>query len=161
MRGAPVSTYRVGSHWGVTIIREGTLPTDASCYRRDDDQLVAVVVNGDRELAERICALLNAEQAGVFGCDHCDRSDYHRHIAWSGTSGNPPAAWPRSTEGAEQPRVDAVVPSDGADTLTVGCDCGHEGLDTMFHLAPCPIAELSRTAHRLGYELTLSRWEVP
>jgi hypothetical protein len=26
------------------------------------------------------------------------------------------------------------------------CDCGHEGLDLMFHLHPCPIAVLRDTA---------------
>lgn len=51
-------TYRTGNHWGVTIVREGTQPFDNSGHR-PDAQLVAVVVNGDRELAERICALLN------------------------------------------------------------------------------------------------------
>ncbi|MCW2768528.1 MAG: hypothetical protein JWO11_4487 [Nocardioides sp.] len=51
-----MTTYRTVvsdslGHWGVTIVRE-----------QDDeqDQLVAVVVNGDQALAERICALLNA-----------------------------------------------------------------------------------------------------
>jgi hypothetical protein len=46
-------TYRTGNHWGVTIVREGDQPADA--------QLVAVVVNGDQALAERICTLLNAD----------------------------------------------------------------------------------------------------
>jgi hypothetical protein len=102
-----VSKYRVGSHWGVTIVREGSDWVPGNPHPADD-QLVAVVVNGDRELAERICALLNADEKAPGGCD-----------------------------------------------------CDHEGLDAMFHLAPCPVAELSRTARRLGYELTLSRWEVP
>lgn len=52
-----MSTYRTGRHWGVTIVREG-LPADAN---GSYDQLVAVVVNGDQALAERICALLNAD----------------------------------------------------------------------------------------------------
>ena len=34
----------------------------ATCPRRTGDELVAVVVNGDRELAERICALLNGDR---------------------------------------------------------------------------------------------------
>jgi hypothetical protein len=50
-----VTTYRTGNHWGITIVREGDDEQDA--------QLVAVVVNGDQALAERICALLNAGQA--------------------------------------------------------------------------------------------------
>lgn len=80
-----MTTYRTGNHWGVTIVRE---PTDqpgcpenveqgalsAQCRRGTDGicplhgsfkpepaQLVAVVVNGDQALAERICALLNGE----------------------------------------------------------------------------------------------------
>lgn len=52
--------YRTGSHWGATIVREGTQPADATGHR-PDAELVAVVVNGDRELAERICDLLNRE----------------------------------------------------------------------------------------------------
>lgn len=56
-------TYRTGNHWGVTIVREGTGPTDPQ-GRRTGDQLVAVVVNGDQTLAERICELLNGETPG-------------------------------------------------------------------------------------------------
>lgn len=41
------------------------------------------------------------------------------------------------------------------------CDCGHEGLDAMFHLAPCPVAELRRAARRLGYDLALIPREKP
>lgn len=52
-----MSRYRTGRHWGVTIVRED-LPPDAN---GDNAQLVAVVVNGDQALADRICALLNAE----------------------------------------------------------------------------------------------------
>lgn len=54
-------TYRTGNHWGVTIVRQD-LPPDAN---GDHADLVAVVVNGDRELAERICALLNGDGAHV------------------------------------------------------------------------------------------------
>lgn len=53
-------TYRVGGHWAVTIVREGVAPPDRA-GRRPDSELVAVVVNGDRELAERIAALLNED----------------------------------------------------------------------------------------------------
>jgi hypothetical protein len=35
------------------------------------------------------------------------------------------------------------------------CDCGHEGLDAMFHLTPCPVALLRSTARKLGYDLAL------
>jgi hypothetical protein len=45
-------TYRTGNHWGVTVVDE----------QPDSAQLVAVVVNGDQALAERICALLNSEK---------------------------------------------------------------------------------------------------
>lgn len=51
-------TYRTGGHWGITIVREGTQPADER-GRRPDDELVAVTMN-DPQLAERICALLNA-----------------------------------------------------------------------------------------------------
>lgn len=64
-----MTTYRTGNHRGVTIVREGNprppgdhwhegLPCDIC---PSEDALVAVVVNGDRELAERICELLNAD----------------------------------------------------------------------------------------------------
>lgn len=69
-------TYRVGRHWGVTIVREGA-PEDAchvpgGCFScrtgrtggEPHDQLVAVITNGDTALAERICALLNRAEAG-------------------------------------------------------------------------------------------------
>jgi hypothetical protein len=85
-----MTTYRTGNHWGVTIVREGEqgrlFGSDAhgtggrgkfpdncgwpgeQCIghadgERPDAQLVAVVVNGDQALAERICALLNGVQA--------------------------------------------------------------------------------------------------
>jgi hypothetical protein len=61
--GDTVTTYRTGNHWGVTIVREttdhprwaGTEPQEVE----PDSELVAVVVNGDQALAERICTLLN------------------------------------------------------------------------------------------------------
>ena len=58
-----MSTYRTGTHHGVTINREGD---GARCGRPDHDctrgHLVAVVVDGGMELAERIVRLLNAEE---------------------------------------------------------------------------------------------------
>lgn len=69
-----MSTYRTGNHWGVTIVRESNERHADDCYCTGDyvepvctamregppdAQLVAVVVNGDQALAERICALLN------------------------------------------------------------------------------------------------------
>lgn len=54
-----MATYRTGNHWGVTIVREGAFPEGE--HDPASDQLVAVVVNGDQALAERICALLNGD----------------------------------------------------------------------------------------------------
>jgi hypothetical protein len=58
-------TYRTGNHWGVTIVRDID-STEPCGHSGPEDpghdlcaQLVAVVVNGDQTLAERICALLN------------------------------------------------------------------------------------------------------
>lgn len=74
-----MSVYRTGAHWGVTIVREGealhawrrfnvgnTVCAVAGCMlgEAEHDELVAVVVNGDRALAERICTLLNADTTG-------------------------------------------------------------------------------------------------
>lgn len=68
-----MAEYRVGRHWGVTIVREGERPAELDdcafcCVSRLGcpthpavvDHLVAVVTNGEYALAERICALLNA-----------------------------------------------------------------------------------------------------
>jgi hypothetical protein len=60
-----MTTYRTGNHWGVTIVREaGTPCTDDPEHLGQSEcaELVAVVVNGDQALAERICALLNGER---------------------------------------------------------------------------------------------------
>jgi hypothetical protein len=54
--------YRTGNHWGVTIVRQSLVPDD---NYGEHDELVAVVVNGDRALAERICALLNGERPAL------------------------------------------------------------------------------------------------
>jgi hypothetical protein len=69
-------TYRTGNHWGVTIVREAQQAPNGShwhgggpceeCPRQAE--LVAVVVNGDQALAERICALLNADQLDPEPC---------------------------------------------------------------------------------------------
>jgi len=75
-----VTTYRTGNHWGVTIVREGEHGGDCfdTCNGHPGAQLVAVVVNGDQALAERICALLNGEaepcahgRPGGKGCGPC------------------------------------------------------------------------------------------
>lgn len=55
-------TYRTGNHWGVTIVREGNNAASHTSHAprpNPNDQLVAVVVNGDQALAEHICTLLN------------------------------------------------------------------------------------------------------
>jgi hypothetical protein len=59
-----VAEYRTGNHWGVTIVREGELGGIGDNWRTDA-QLVAVVVNGDQALAERICALLNFQDRAI------------------------------------------------------------------------------------------------
>lgn len=56
-----MSRYRTGNHWGITIVREGPGPEDVMGHH-SGDELVAVVVNGDQALAERICELLNADE---------------------------------------------------------------------------------------------------
>lgn len=56
-------TYRTGNPGGVTIVREGPGPEDVMGHR-SGDELVAVVVNGDQALAERICAALNGATEG-------------------------------------------------------------------------------------------------
>lgn len=61
-----MSTFRTGTHHGVTIVAEPDDNDWFCCNREDHDhgrgRLVAVVVNGDTVLAERICALLNADE---------------------------------------------------------------------------------------------------
>lgn len=92
-----MAKYRTGSHWGTTVIREGSAPADES-GRRDDDELALQVIDADRPreeremLAERVAELLTVVEAA--------------------------------------------------------CDCGHEGLDLMFHLHPCPVAVLRNAARK-------------
>ena len=70
-----MSTYRAGTHHGVTICREGD---GHHCGRPEHDcergHLVAVIVNDDWELAERICGLLNGDE--VVYCPTCDLRMY-------------------------------------------------------------------------------------
>jgi hypothetical protein len=47
--------------WTLTIVRQGKLVTHGDAQVREHDDLVAVVLNQDQALAERICALLNAD----------------------------------------------------------------------------------------------------
>lgn len=188
-----MSTYRVGSHHGITINREGD---GARCGRPDHDcdrgHLVAVVIDGGEEFAERICALLNGDQAAPSGW--VDAKPYRVYSRWARDSdhsrkavyaaiqeayatglaqsaerrADPNCVWPDGVctcgepEGHTHPVPDdrdapssslsASVSASGASGV-VGpglapakpaegeCDCGHEGLDEMFHLRPCPVAE--------------------
>lgn len=123
------STYRAGGSWGVTIVRQGAGPADAQ-GRREGDALVAVVMNGavvtgDRDLAERVCALLNADDSAE-PVEHEITTIGEPHRTFLGPDGAI----------RTEPHGEA-------------CDCGHEGLDEMFHLAPCPIA-MRRLAKRRG-----------
>lgn len=45
--------------------------------------------------------------------------------------------------------------------LSDACDCGHDGLDAMFHLRPCPVAEVREAARHLGYGLVRNETEAP
>jgi hypothetical protein len=72
-------TYRTGNHWGVTIVRDGVpLGENGATV---GDQLVAVVVNGDQVLAERICTLLNE---GRLVDDALDLLRYALHLRQHG-----------------------------------------------------------------------------
>lgn len=105
--------YRTGNHWGVTIVREGVdlCPAGMSgacvsmregfarckigeCVHHEsgrsvDAELVAVVTNGDRVLAQRICDLLNGDRPTSVLDD------------WSAVSDDGLKAAPGSTEPAE------------------------------------------------------------
>ncbi len=67
-----MTVYRTGNHHGITIVTEGD---GTRCGRPDHDcqrgHLAAVVVNGDQALADRICALLNADAAYPHRCPAC------------------------------------------------------------------------------------------
>lgn len=72
--------YRTGNHWGVTIVAEQeggctgiSRCVDMACAHTNGPELVAVVTNRDTGLAERICALLNAEHAYAKAFDEIDR----------------------------------------------------------------------------------------
>lgn len=80
-----MTTYRTGNHWGVTIVREGDVFTQGRMEpdgpvqppRREGDQLVAVVVNGDQDLAQDICFRLNSATPDV---DHVNGA--REALAW-------------------------------------------------------------------------------
>lgn len=55
-----MKSYRVGGSWAVTIVRCGPDPEIQG--RQDGDELVAVIVNGDKVLAQQIVDALNERE---------------------------------------------------------------------------------------------------
>jgi hypothetical protein len=143
-----VTTYRTGNHWGVTIVAEPDTDTAYCCDRGDHPghtgaRLVAVVTNGDRALAERICALLNGETAVVTALDrrasglrtaYRDRAtdysiDYINGFEdAAGLAEETTSAWLSATQGAEitsgVPRP-TPGPTEGAQGRSGGCSRDH------------------------------------
>lgn len=63
----------------------------------------------------------------------------------------------RSTETAQEPSVGGDGRLDAHSGSEARCDCGHDGLDAMWHLRPCPIAEHRarlRSLHRQPHSWT-------
>jgi hypothetical protein len=96
-----MATYRVDNHHGVTIVEEGN---GGRCGRPGHDcdrgHLVAVVVDGGQELAERICALLNAympSECTRVGEHNCD-GEWRNHDRYEATDSCtcPPPSGPRT-----------------------------------------------------------------
>lgn len=117
-------TYRTDNHWGVTIVREGDRTPEG--HITGPDELVAVVVNGDQALAERICALLDSghhEAIGLLGMARHLRRDGEDHIL----------TWEKFDQACDEYMAWRQ--------RTNACTCGHDGLDETFHTRPCPIAE--------------------
>lgn len=52
--------FRVGNHWGTTLVWQGSEPPDEN-GRRPDDKLLGMINYGDTSLAERIVRLLNED----------------------------------------------------------------------------------------------------
>ena len=123
-----MTTYRVGTHHGVTVIRVGD---GTRCDRPDHDcrrgHLVGVMLTA--EDAALVVPALNAAAEGF--------------SRWCENETN------EKCSGLEALERTPSLPSD------TECDCGHDGLDAMFHLRPCPVAELRAAARKLGYDLTL------
>lgn len=157
-----MSTYRTGNHWGVTIVREGERTPER--HITGADQLVAVVVNGDHALAERICALLNRDERETrrkptdcprCGSDKpCPPNDVCPRCAvemgWEFGGDVPPSPLSAPVSVQDGPAVPSVTPAgdvSGSEAVHADCDCGHEGLPEQWHLRPCPVAE-RRVARR-------------
>lgn len=79
-----MTTYRTGNHWGVTIVAEPT-PEAGSNLEQAGSSLVAVVVNGDQALAERICALLNGDEQPPAAGDDITATPYRIYSRWRKT----------------------------------------------------------------------------
>jgi hypothetical protein len=97
-----VTTYRTGNHHGTTIVAEND---GARCGRPGHDcargHLVAVVVDGGVELAERICALLNADaEWACFPCGYRNRGGICTHCGWVRTNGTPDVTYLRGASEA-------------------------------------------------------------
>lgn len=106
-----MTTYRTGNHWGVTIVREGEHGGDCfdTCNGHPGAQLVAVVVNGDQALAERICALLNREET-VDRVIVYPQTDARRGYPPRGGAPSGPAISPQAAQNG--PAVPSATPND-------------------------------------------------
>lgn len=158
-----VTTYRVGNHHGVTIVREDDGHT---CARPDHDcergHLVAVITNDNWELAERICALLNAympsacTRVGQHNCDgewrNHDRYEAAAELGVGEDAPGSPRIQPQSDRNAsgvgrdtlEAPRgseIHCVAFDRDEDSVFGHCACGHSIHEHEGTLGPC-IAEL-------------------
>lgn len=82
-----------------------------------------------------------------------ERANCHLQQAWNWMNGGAECRARRLFSLAHAFDYDlALIPKSDADPA---CDCGHQGLDAMFHLTPCPVALLRRRARALGYDLAL------
>jgi hypothetical protein len=161
-----VTTYRTGNHWGVTIVREGERTPEG--HITGPAQLVAVVVNGDQALAERICALLNDDDRCWHG-EHCPGSGPecerdgplkggHRDCAaaWHGEHGcytepydvNAPSARTILPSGADEASGVVGSGSDGPKAAEERSGDPMAGNRCGFCLIPSPAG--SAPTHRLG-----------
>jgi hypothetical protein len=117
---AHMSTYRTGNHWGVTIVATADAPWPVG-MEHPDDRLVAVVVNGDRELADRICALLNGDEPGMVETTTladlaAGRRTYVPGPRPSGRHG--PETAPASTESAQEPSAGGTGGAEASEAIS-------------------------------------------
>ena len=154
-------TYRTGNHWGVTIVREGSPGATYGEPGGDpgEDELVAVVVNGDQALAQRICRLLNADEpcgtTGLYGSPDNPQTWICRRKK-HGPIGH---EWELATEGevsasispqaAETgPAVPASTP--GPSEAECGCPVTYQRCRIIDHTAAC---STRRSAERIARDL--------